>query len=121
VALSPLSGPAHRFYGEALVKNGQPEEAIPQFKQAIELEGSLEAMHDLTEVYLLQGRNAEVERLLGRITSEFPYDSSAHLMLGKILEQTGNREEARIEYRAGLANDPNNVEAKAALQRLTTK
>ena len=121
VALSPLSGPAHRFYGEALVKNGQSEEAIPQFKQAIELEGSLEAMHDLTEVYLLQGRNAEAEPLLRRMTSEFPYDSSAHLMLGKILEQAGHQEEAGVEYRAGLANDPNNVGAKAALQRLTTK
>jgi tetratricopeptide (TPR) repeat protein len=121
VTLSPLSGPAHRWYGEALVKDGQFEEAILQLKEAVELEASLEAMHDLSEVYLLQGRNAEAEPLLRRMTSEFPYDSSAHLMLGKILEQAGKPEEARIEYKAGLANDPNNVEAKAALQRLTSK
>ena len=121
VTLSPLSGPARRWYGEALVKNGQSQEAIPQFEQAVELEASLEAMHDLSEVYFLQGRNGEAELLLRRVTSQFPYDSSAHLMLGKILEQAGNPQEARIEYKAGLVNDPNNVEAKAALRRLTSK
>jgi Flp pilus assembly protein TadD len=121
VTLSPLSGPAHRWYGEALVKNGQLEEAIPQLTEAIELEASLESMHDLSGVYLVEGRSAEAALLLRRITSQFPYDSSAHLMLGKMLEQAGKPQEARIEYKAGLANDPNNVEAKAALQRLTSK
>jgi protein O-mannosyl-transferase len=121
VTLSPLSGPAHRWYGEALVKNSQLEEAMPQLKEAVELEASLESMHDLSEVYFLQGRNAEAELLLRRMTSQFPYDSSAHLMLGKMLEQAGKPQEARIEYKAGLANDPNNMKAKAALQRLTSK
>jgi len=118
VTLSPLSAPAHRWYGEALLENNQRDEAIAQFQQAVELDPTLEAMHDLSELYVLQGRNADAEPVIRRITALYPYDSSAHLMLGKILEQAGKRDQAASEFRAVLNDDPNNTEAKAALQRL---
>ena len=118
VTLSPLSAPAHRWYGEALLENNQREEAIEQFQQAVELDPTLEAMHDLSELYILQGRNADAEPVIRRIIALFPYDSSAHLMLGKILVQADKRDQAASEFRAVLNDDPNNTEAKAALQRL---
>ena len=118
VTLSPLSAPAHRWYGEALLENNQREEAIAQFQQAVELDPTLEAMHDLSELYILQGRNADAEPVIRRIIAQFPYDSSAHLLLGKLLEHAGKRDEAANEFRAVLSDDPNNTEAKAALQRL---
>jgi Tfp pilus assembly protein PilF len=118
VTLSPLSAPAHRWYGEALLQNEQWAEAVEQFKQAVALDPTLEAMHDLSEVYILQGRNADAEPVIRRIIAQFPYDSSAHLMLGNLLEQANKREEAANEFRAVLGSDPNNNEAKAALTRL---
>jgi protein O-mannosyl-transferase len=118
VTLSPLSAPAHRWYGEALLENNQRDEAIAQFQQAVELDPTLEAMHDLSELYILQGQNADAEPVIRRIISQFPYDSSAHLMLGNLLEQAGKRDQAANEFRAVLNDDPNNTEAKAALQRL---
>ncbi len=118
VTLSPLSAPAHRWYGEALLENNQRDEAVAQFKQAIELDATLESMHDLSELYILQGRNADAEPVIRRILAQFPYDCTAHLMFGNLLEQAGKRQEAAQEFRAVLRNDPNNTEAKAALQRL---
>jgi len=118
VTLSPLSAPAHRWYGEALLQNEQWAEAAEQFKQAVALDPTLEALHDLSEVYILLGRNADAEPVMRRIITQFPYDSSAHLMLGNLLEQAHKREEAANEFRAVLGSDPNNNEAKAALQRL---
>ena len=118
VTLSPLSAPAHRWYGEALLENNQREEAVEQFKQAVELDPTLEAMHDLSELYILQGRNADAEPVIRRVIAQFPYDSSAHLMLGNLLLQADKRDEAGSEFRAVLSGDPNNTEAKAALQRL---
>jgi tetratricopeptide (TPR) repeat protein len=118
VNLSPLSAPAHRWYGEALLQNGQREDAVTQFKLAVELDATLEAMHDLSEAYVLQSRSVEAEPVLRRIIAQYPYDSSAHLILGNLLEHAGNRAEAADEFRAVLGNDPNSAEAKAALQRL---
>jgi tetratricopeptide (TPR) repeat protein len=118
VSLSPLSGPAHHRYGEALSQYGRLDEAAIQLKDAVELEGSLQDMPGLAEVYLLQGRNAQAEPLLRRITSQFPYGSSAHVLLGRVLEQGGKRNEARSNYQEWLASDPDNVEAKAAVLRL---
>jgi predicted Zn-dependent protease len=69
-------------------------------------------------VYILQGRNADAEPVIRRIIAQFPYDSSAHLMLGNLLAEAGKREEAANEFRAVLGNDPNNNVAKAALKRL---
>ena len=118
VTLSPLSAPAHRWYGEALLENSQRDEAVSQFKQSVQLDPTLEAMHDLSELYLLQGQTADAEPVIRRIIAQFPYDSSAHLMLGNLLEQAGKRDQAANEFRAVLNDDPNNTEAKAALQRL---
>jgi tetratricopeptide (TPR) repeat protein len=118
VTLSPLSAPAHRWYGEALLQNGQREDAVEQLQLSVELDQTLEAMHDLSEVYILLGRNADAEPVIRRIIAQYPYDSSAHLILGNLLEQADKQAEAADEFRAVLGNDPNNADAKAALQRL---
>jgi protein O-mannosyl-transferase len=118
VTLAPLSGAAHRWYGEALVENGEPDAAVIQLKQAVELEGSLQAMQDLVHVYLRLGRTAEAEPLLRRIIEQFPFDSSAHLSLAKILEDVGKRNEALHEYQQVLASDSANAQARDAVERL---
>jgi tetratricopeptide (TPR) repeat protein len=121
VTLSPLSGAAHRWYGEALLETGQLEEAAVQLQQAVELEGTLESMHDLVSTYVRQGRYAQAEPILRRIIAKFPIDTSAHLLLGKALEEGGKFEEARAAYAATLNLDPGNHEAQAGLDRLEPK
>jgi DNA-binding SARP family transcriptional activator len=64
------------------------------------------------------GRITDAELILRRLVFEHPYDSQSHFQLGKILEDTGKGEEAQHEYQAGLTTDPENAEARQALQRL---
>ena len=61
--------------------------------------------------------NSAVE-LLGQMILEYPYDSTTHLKLGRLLEKSGKKAEATKEYQAALVSDPVNAEAKAALKRL---
>jgi len=118
VSLAPLSGAAHRWYGEALEKNGQLDEAAAQLKLAVDLEDSLDAMHDLADVYTRQGRTSEAEPVLRRILARFPYDSSAHLSLAQVLENSGKPDEALHEYQQVLATDSANTQAQDGVQRL---
>jgi Tfp pilus assembly protein PilF len=118
VELAPLSGAAHRWYGEALVENGQFDDAAVQLEQAVTLEDSLQSMQDLVNVYIRQDHFAQAEPLLRRIIVRFPFDSSAHLLLAKVLEGSGHRAEALREYQQVLSTDAANAEAKAAVQRL---
>ena len=78
-------------------------------------------MHDLVNAYVRQGRYAQAEPVLRRIIGKFPIDTSAHLLLGKALEKSGEFEAARLEYSATLHLDPGNQEAKSGLDRLETK
>jgi protein O-mannosyl-transferase len=119
VTLAPLSGPAHRWYGEALAQNNQLDEAAAQFRSAVELEGTLESMQDLVDVYHRQGRDGEAIPVLRRILKQYPYDSSTHLALAKSLESTGQTTEALREYQQVLATDSANAEAQAAVHRLS--
>jgi tetratricopeptide (TPR) repeat protein len=118
VTLSPLNGAAHRWYGEALLETNQLEEAAAQLQQAVELEGTLESMHDLVNAYVRQGRYTEAEPVLRRIIAKFPIDTSAHLQLGQTLEKTGKPDRARIEYQTVLSGDPANMDAKVGIERL---
>ena len=121
VTLSPLSGAAHRWYGEALAENGQLDAAVLQLEQAVDLEASLDSMRDLVNVYLRQGRTAQAEPLLRRMTVQFRYESLPHFLLARILEDAGKRDQALSEYQAGLASDPKNIEAQVAMRRLLPK
>jgi tetratricopeptide (TPR) repeat protein len=118
VNLSPLNGAARRCYGEALEQNGQLDLAESQLQQSLQLEDSLRTLQDLAGLYLRMGRSTDAELILRRLVSEHPYDSQSHFQLAKILEDAGKREEARREYQAGLTTDPENAEARQALQRL---
>ncbi len=118
VELSPLNAAARRFYGEALLTSGRLPEAEIQLKRAVELEPSLEALHDLSNLYLQEGQLGPAQEILRRAVTQFPYDSAAHFQLAQLLEGAGHIEEARREYEAGLLTDPSNGEAKTALQRL---
>ena len=102
----------------SLAETDQIAEATIQLQQAVELEGSLESMHDLVNAYVRQDRYADAEPVLRRIIAKFPIDTSAHLQLGQALENTGKRDQARIEYQTALSGDPANIEAKAGVERL---
>jgi protein O-mannosyl-transferase len=118
VQLSPLDATARRRYGEALLATGKLDEAEAQLKFAVDLEPSLEALRSLTQVFLQMEKYDRAEIFLRRIVKEFPYDSSAHFELARLLEMSKHYDEAKREYAAGLTTDAANAEAKAAIKRI---
>jgi tetratricopeptide (TPR) repeat protein len=87
-------------------------------KSAVDLEPSLEALQSLTQVYLQEEKYDLAEIFLRRTVKAFPYDSSAHLELARLLEMAQHFNEAKKEYLAGLTTDASNAEAKAAIKRI---
>lgn len=118
VQLSPLDATARRRYGEALLATGNLGEAEAQLKSAVDLEPSLEALQSLARVYLQAEKYAAAEMVLRRTVKEFPFDSTAHFALARLLEMAKHLDEAKKEYLAGLTTDASNAEAKAALKRI---
>jgi len=118
VQLSPLDATARRRYGEALLATGNLDEAEVQLKSAIDLEPSLEALHSLSQVYLQMEKYGQAETQLRRIVEEYPFDSSAHFQLARLLEMSKHFDEAKKEYLEGLKTDAANAEAKSAIRRM---
>jgi Tfp pilus assembly protein PilF len=118
VQLSPLDATARRRYGEALVATGKPDEAEAQLKSAVDLEPSLEALQSLTQVYLQEEKYEQAKIVLRRTVKEFPYDSTAHFELARLLEMSRDYDAAKREYVAGLTTDATNAEARAAIKRI---
>ena len=65
-----------------------------------------------------RGDTGEAARDFGSALDLDESDSYAHFGLGDLYTLAGRRGEALIQYRAGLAKDPNNPVGLAAVQRL---
>jgi Tfp pilus assembly protein PilF len=120
VELAPLNPVAHQLYAEELCAQGRYRDAQEHYNIALSLEPDpvLDTYKGLVTAYLGEKQTAPAEGTLRKILARFPYDSTSHFQLALILENRGSKTEARQEYRAGLALEPNNSEAIEALKRL---
>ncbi len=118
VQLSPLDATARRRYGEALLASRNLSDAEVQLTSAVDLEPSLESLQSLAHAYLRAEKYAQAEMVLRRTVKEFPFDSTAHFELARLLEMAQHFNEAKKEYLAGLTTDASNAEAKAAIKRI---
>jgi tetratricopeptide (TPR) repeat protein len=120
IRLAPLNPVAHYWYGDALLKANRVAEAEGQFEQTLALgpDAPLGALTALTSIYLNSGRIAQAEPILRRLVSQYPYDGTAHFQLAHVLENRGQQAEALQEYTLGLTLEPENTDARAAVQRL---
>jgi protein O-mannosyl-transferase len=116
--LAPLNPLAHLFYADALIASSRFDEAESEYKKSEDLSSSLEAEHGLVESYLRDANDQAAEALLRKVVAGNPYDSLAHLTLGRLLERSNRAGEALAEYQKTLNTDPNNVEAQEAVKRL---
>ena len=72
----------------------------------------------LGDVYWKEGKSAEAQRSFASAAALNPFDAHAHFGLAGIAASWGRRAEALKEYAKGLETDPNNLDAKIAVQRL---
>jgi len=118
VELSPLDPRARNELGRLLFEAGQWKEAEKQFRASLRLEPSVIAC-DFLGLLEVRRRNVEAaERDFQAALRLDGSDSNAHFGLGDIYAQAGRHGEALSHYQAGLAKDPTNPQALAAMQKL---
>ncbi|HWY07036.1 MAG TPA: tetratricopeptide repeat protein [Candidatus Acidoferrales bacterium] len=118
VEVGPLNGTARLYLAQELAERGQDSEAEAEYRSSIQLSASLMAQRNLADILLKTGREDAAVAMLQQIAKEYPFDSSTHVKLGRLLEKEGKPAEAGKEYQATLVTDPANAEAQAALKRL---
>ena len=119
-ALAPLSVGARNELGKFYFRAGRLPEAEAQFQASVASIATAEAFDWLGDIAMRENRSAEAEQDYRRAIGLDDFDSRGHFGLGGILAASGRTAEAVDQYHAGLAVDPRNQEALAALDRLTS-
>ena len=117
-ALSPLSTRAHNEYGKFLLGEARVTEARAEYERSAEADFSSDAYDQLGDIYRDAQDFPRAEKTYRHALAANPFDSQAHFGLGILLESTGRSIEALREFQSGLAMDPSDAVAKAAVARL---
>jgi tetratricopeptide (TPR) repeat protein len=113
------SGEVHRLLGRAYAVNGDPDEAVDAYRQAIELDGQdAWSMNNLGLLLLEQQQAEEALPLLVKAV-ELRKDTPAfHNNLGMALEHTGRFRAAATAYKDALTADAAYGRARQNLARV---
>lgn len=117
-ALSPLSTRAHNEYGKFLLGEARVTEARAEYERSAAADFSSDAYDQLGDIYRDGQDLPRAEKTYRYALGRNPFDSHAHFGLGAVLEATGRSIEALREFQSGLAVDPSDAVAKAAVARL---
>ena len=118
VALSPLIPSCHNELGKLYLKEGRVANAVEQFTQSVRAAPNFEGYDGLGEVALQQGEASRAEQAYAAAARINPYDSCAHFALARIAASAGRKQAALDEYARGFESDPNNQQAKSAVEVL---
>jgi cellulose synthase operon protein C len=111
---------ARTALGRLLWAQGRLEEAAAEFRSALDLLPSYgEAALTLAALEAEQGRPNHAVIVLVDLLVLDPYHIGALLRLAGLLEEMGRSAEARVAYRRVLRIEATNVEALAAVERLS--
>lgn len=117
-ALSPLSTRAHNNYGKFLLAQGRSGDARAEYERSASADANREAYDQLGDIYLRWQDYPRAESAFRNALKGNQFDTRAHFGLGRVLELTSRPAEALREYQTGLAMDPTDTVAKAAMIRL---
>ncbi len=118
IALVPLNYNAHNVLGKLYFDSGRLQEAEAQFRESLACEPNLAALDHLGYIYMRWGDRGRAEKAFQAALSLNSKDSHAHYNLGLICEGSGRSAQARQEFQAALAADPDNPEISSALAKL---
>jgi protein O-mannosyl-transferase len=118
VALSPLIPSCHNKLGKLYDIEGRFPEAEREFSRSVAADPNFEGYDGLGDVYLKEGNFAQAEQSFAAAVAVNPFDAHAHFGLARIAASSGRRLVALKEYAKGLETDPNNPEARIAVQNL---
>jgi tetratricopeptide (TPR) repeat protein len=118
VALSPLNVDARNELGKLYLASGRLGEAADQYRASASSQPNWTAYYGIGEVARRRGDYVGGERAYLRAVELAPVESQPRFALGAGYAAAGRNAEALREYQAGLANDPSNAEALAAVKKL---
>jgi tetratricopeptide (TPR) repeat protein len=108
----------HNVLGIAFARKGRDEEAIAQYRKALELRDSFADAHtNLAAALWAKGDTSEAIEHFRKAKDVPPEDARSHLRLAIALERLGQTTEAISEYRRSLGLDPLNSRTHYLLAR----
>jgi tetratricopeptide (TPR) repeat protein len=118
LALSPVDYRVPNELGRLLLEEGRVGEAEDQFRASLRNWPNAFAYDFLGEISIRRHATGEAERDFRAALNLDATESNAHFGLGYLYKAAGRRAEALSQYQAGLASDPTDARALAALQKL---
>jgi len=104
--LQPKDPEPHLAAGLLLEKQEKFSEAEHEYKQALALGPSTDAVTGLANIYMRGHRLPEAEAELRKLVAERPDQASARIQLGRVLAAEGKNDDAIAELQAGAKLDP---------------
>jgi len=121
LSLSPQKFETRNRLGMLYLDAGRLDEAEEQFHLSIKTQPNDSGYNGLGEMYLRRGDRAAAERAFDNAVALNAYNSQAHFKLGALYLSKGRRAESLKEYQAGLKSDPENRDALAAVEKLSSQ
>jgi TolB-like protein/DNA-binding winged helix-turn-helix (wHTH) protein len=95
VSIYPDNWSGHYFLAVGYEGSGKPDQAIPEFQQAIQLsQANSDAIAGLAHAYAITGRGAEAEKLLGSLQQQAPANYVSWYMIAAIYSGLGQKGKA---------------------------
>jgi tetratricopeptide (TPR) repeat protein len=116
--LQPNDPEPHLDSGLLLEQQNKFAEAEQEYKQALALDPSSDALTGLANIYMRGRRFPEAAEYLRKLVAEHPNDAAAHVQLGRVLAAEGNNDAAVAELQAGAKLAPNDVSVQRDLADL---
>jgi tetratricopeptide (TPR) repeat protein len=116
--LQPKDAEPHLSAGMLLEKDGKTSEAVEEYKQALALDPSSDAITALANIYMRGRHLPEAEEYLRKLVALHPEDAGAHIQLGRVLAAEGKNDAAIAELQDGAKLDPTDASVQRDLADL---
>jgi len=116
--LQPKDPEPHLAAGLLFEKQGKFADAVEEYKQALALDPSSDALTGLANVYMRGRKFPEAEEYLRKLVAAHPSQAAAHVQLGRVLAAEGKNDAAIAELEAGAQLAPADLDVQRELADL---
>ena len=117
-ALQPKDSEPHVAAGLLLEKQEKFSDAVEEYKQALALDPTTDALTGLANIYMRGRQFPEAEQYLRKLVAAHPDEAAAHVQLGRVLAAEEKNDEAIAEMQAGTKLAPSDLSVQRELAEL---
>ncbi len=118
--LQPKDPEPHLAAGLLFEKQQKYADAVEEYKKALSLDPSSDALTGLANVYLHGRQFPEAEEYLRKLVAAHPDDAGAHIELGRVLVAQSKNDAAIVELETGAKLAPTDSSVQLDLAELYT-